>query len=211
MPVQIFWASPKFECHKGGVSNDFCLVLLQVPKCFVPVQIFWASPKLWLHLVPLQKLLYRHKNQFYWMQIIFLSGTKCLWLPQYVNRFLEWHKKFWPAQNILGPVKRQGINELSIFSSRFPHLCRSLDVSSEYEVYQLFRQLLKEAVYILKMCKQFDISNYSWYIAFKKENNYKYKYWNKQDPKHFSPQRLCTKSTQKDHLPTRTTRRFIAQ
>ena len=61
---------------------------------------------------------------------------------------------------------------MSIFSSRFPHLCRSLDVSSEYEVYQLFRQLLKEAVYILKMCKQFDISHYSWYIAFKKENNY---------------------------------------
>ena len=23
----------------------FCLVLLQVPKCFVPVQIFWASPR----------------------------------------------------------------------------------------------------------------------------------------------------------------------
>ena len=26
-----------------------------------------------------------HKRQFYWLQIIFLSGTKCLWLPQYVN------------------------------------------------------------------------------------------------------------------------------
>ena len=43
------------------------------------------------------------------MQIIFLSGTKCLWLPQYVNKFLVWHKKFGPAQNILGPVKGQGI------------------------------------------------------------------------------------------------------
>ena len=30
-----------------------CLVLLQVPKCFVLVQIFCASPKIWLHLVPL--------------------------------------------------------------------------------------------------------------------------------------------------------------
>ena len=58
--------------------TDKCLVLLQVPKCFVPVQIFWDSPKIWLHLVPLQKLLCRHKNQFYWMQIIFLYGTKCL-------------------------------------------------------------------------------------------------------------------------------------
>ena len=86
-----------------------CLVLLQVPKCFVPVQIFWASPKIWLHLVPLQKLLCRHKKQFYWMQIIFLSGTKCLWLPQNVNRFLVRHKKFGPAQNILWPVKGQGM------------------------------------------------------------------------------------------------------
>ena len=69
-------------------SDHLCLVLLQVPKCFVPVQIFWASPKIWLHLVPLQKLLCRHKKQSYWMQIIFLSGTKCLWLPQYINKFL---------------------------------------------------------------------------------------------------------------------------
>jgi hypothetical protein len=43
------------------------------------------------------------------MQIIFLSGTKCLWLAQYVNKFLVRHKKFGPAQNILGPVKGQGI------------------------------------------------------------------------------------------------------
>jgi hypothetical protein len=53
-----------------------------------------------------------HKNQFYWMQIIFLSGTKCLWLPQYVNKFLVWHKKFGSAQNILGPVKGQGITPM---------------------------------------------------------------------------------------------------
>ena len=62
-------------------------------------------------LVPLQKLVCWHKNQFYWMQTIFLSGTKGLWLPQYVNKFLVWHKKFGPAQNILGPVKGQGIRE----------------------------------------------------------------------------------------------------
>ena len=89
-----------------------CLVLLQVPKCFVPVQIFWASPNIWLHLVPLQKLVCQHKKQFYWMQIIFLSGTKCLWLTQYVNKFLVWHKKFGPSKNILRPVKGQGINIL---------------------------------------------------------------------------------------------------
>ena len=90
-----------------------CFVLLQVPKWFVLVQNFWASPKIWVHLVPLQKLLCRDKNQFYWMQIIFLSGTKCLWLPQYVNKFLVWHKRCGPAQNILGPVKGQGISILA--------------------------------------------------------------------------------------------------
>ena len=44
------------------------------------------------------------------MQIIYLSGTKCLWLAQYVNNFLVRHKKFGPAQNILRPVKGQGMN-----------------------------------------------------------------------------------------------------
>ena len=49
------------------------------------------------------------------MQIIFLSGTNCLWLPQYVNKFLVYHKKFGPAQNILGPVKGQGISVQSTY------------------------------------------------------------------------------------------------
>ena len=31
-------------------------------------------------------------------------------LAQYVNKFLGWLKKFGPAQNILGPVKGQGIS-----------------------------------------------------------------------------------------------------
>ena len=91
-------------------KQPLCLLLLQVPKCFVPFQIFWASPKIWLHLVPLQKLLCRHKNQFYWMQIIFLSGTKCLWLALNAVKFLGWLKKSGLTQNILGPVKGQGIS-----------------------------------------------------------------------------------------------------
>ena len=28
-------------------------------------------------------------------------------MPKYVNKFLVWHKKFGPTQNILGPVKGQ--------------------------------------------------------------------------------------------------------
>ena len=73
---------------------------------------FWAIPKIWLHLVPLQKHLCQHKKQFYWMQIIFWSGAKCLWLSQYVNKFLVRHKIFGPVQNILEPVKGQGITYL---------------------------------------------------------------------------------------------------
>ena len=83
-----------------------------MPCPFTGSRMFCAGPKIWLHLVPLQKLLCWHKNQFYWMQIIFLSGTKCLWLPKYVNKFLVWHKKFGPAQNILGPVKGEGIRSI---------------------------------------------------------------------------------------------------
>ena len=79
-----------------------------MPCPFTVSNMFCASPKIWLHLVSLQNLLCWHKNQFYWKQIIFLSGTKCLWLPQYVHKFLVWHKRFGPAQKILGPVKGQG-------------------------------------------------------------------------------------------------------
>ena len=45
------------------------------------------------------------------MQIIFWSGTESLGLAQNMNKFLVWHKKFEPAQNILGPVKGQGIRK----------------------------------------------------------------------------------------------------
>ena len=44
------------------------------------------------------------------MKIILWSDTKNLGLAQYVNQFLVWHKKFRPAQNVLGPVKVQGIS-----------------------------------------------------------------------------------------------------
>ena len=52
--------------------------------------------------VPAQKSILLNANHL-------LSGTKGLQLPQYVNKFLFWHKKIGPAQNILGPVIGQGI------------------------------------------------------------------------------------------------------
>ena len=70
---------------------------LSQPKNLI---VFSASSKIF---VPTQKIILLNANNF-------LSGTKCLRLPQYVNKFLVWHKKFGPAQNIFGPVKGQGIN-----------------------------------------------------------------------------------------------------
>ena len=41
-----------------------------------------------------------------------LAQNLCDCHNMYVNKFFVWHKKFGPAQNILGPVKRQGITVL---------------------------------------------------------------------------------------------------
>ena len=46
-----------------------CLVLLQVPKCFLSVQTFWARPKIKLHLVLLLKILCRHRKWIYCISI----------------------------------------------------------------------------------------------------------------------------------------------
>ena len=51
------------------------------------------------------------------MKIIFWSGTKSLGLAQYVNQFLAWHKKIGPTQNVLGPVKGQGINAITFLET----------------------------------------------------------------------------------------------
>ena len=72
-----------------------------------------------LTFVPAQKTILLNANH------LFFSNTKCLWLPQYVNKFLFWHKKFGPVLNILGPVRGQGINLFYSLSNRlrfWPHL-----------------------------------------------------------------------------------------
>ena len=73
--------------------------------------------------MPLQKLLCRHKNQFYWMQIIFLYVTKCLWMPQYVKKKFGLAQKIGPAQNILEPIKGQGISSLFYTIIQLPTHC----------------------------------------------------------------------------------------
>ena len=83
------------------------------PKMFCAGPNFLSQPKHLTAFSASSKTFVPAQKHFYWMQIIFLSGTKCLWLTQYVNKFLLWHKKFGPAQNILGPVKGQGIKVTS--------------------------------------------------------------------------------------------------
>ena len=55
-----FWRNLQVDMRYGLLP-----CLLQVPKTFVTVQIFWGRPNVWLHLVPLQKLLCWHKNWIY--------------------------------------------------------------------------------------------------------------------------------------------------
>ena len=80
-----------------------------VPKMFCAGPNFLSQPKNLIAFSASSKPFVSAQKTFYWMQIVSLSGTKYLWLPQYENEFLVWHKNFGLAQNILGPVKGQGI------------------------------------------------------------------------------------------------------
>ena len=53
-------------------------------------------------------ILCQTKRWFAFSKIGFCAGTKGFEEALYAVKFLGWLKKFGPAQNILGPVKRQG-------------------------------------------------------------------------------------------------------
>ena len=93
---------------KGWVY--LCLVLLQVPKCFGLVQIFCARPKMYLHIVAVANILCQTKRWFAFGKIGFCAGTKVFEKALNAVKFLGCLKKFWLTQNILGPVKGQGIS-----------------------------------------------------------------------------------------------------
>ena len=82
----------------------------------MPVQTFWARPEIKLHLVLVQTI-FVLSQKLKKMEIMFWSITKSLGLAQYVNRILVLHKKLGPAQNILGPIKGQGIRPPKCFLS----------------------------------------------------------------------------------------------
>ena len=87
------------------------------------------------------------------MQIIFCSGTKVFEEALNAIKFLYWLKKFGPVQNILGPVKGQGIRQFSM--SKIIRIFLNLFFIEEYQfrgtffVIDIFRKLqfLKHFVY----------------------------------------------------------------
>ena len=56
-------------------------------------------------------ILCQTKKWFAFSKIGFCAGTKVFEEALNAVKFLGWPKKFGPAQNILGPVKGQGISE----------------------------------------------------------------------------------------------------
>ena len=48
--------------HDHGLRTHYCLVLLQVPKCFGRLQIFCARLKIYLHIVAVTNLLCQTKR-----------------------------------------------------------------------------------------------------------------------------------------------------
>ena len=89
-----FYRSQNVLCQSNIFVSDekFIYILSQS-------QTFCARPKDDLHSVKLVFVL----AQKFW------RGTKC--------KFLEWLKTFGPVQNILGPVKGQGIRKHELYSS----------------------------------------------------------------------------------------------
>ena len=99
------------KCYGLSPSGGLCLVLLQVPKCFGLVQFYCARPKIYLHIVAVTKILWQTKRWFVFSKIGFCASTNVFEEGLNAVKFLGWHKIFGPAQNILGPVKGQGISQ----------------------------------------------------------------------------------------------------
>ena len=89
---KMFWAGPN---------------ILSQTKYFEPDQIFCARPKIYLHIVAVTNILCQTKRLFAFSKIGFFATTKFF---EEAVKFWGWLKKFVPAQNILGPVKGQGIS-----------------------------------------------------------------------------------------------------
>ena len=131
-----FWKNATSEKWNSVGLNTFKIGTLMPcpftgPSFTVWIQTFRASPKIWLHIVPLQKLSCHHKKQFYWMQIILNIVWHKLFVTATIRKFMVWYKKFGPDQNILEPVKGQGINVLNPKNRKYVSIMN--DVCSTYK------------------------------------------------------------------------------
>ena len=89
----------------------------------MPVQIFCVGPKIFLHIVPVTNILFQTKWWFAFNKIGFCAGTKVFEEALNAVKFLGWLKKFGLAQNILRPVKGQGIRQV-IRNALNKYLCK---------------------------------------------------------------------------------------
>ena len=108
------FTGPKMFCADTNFLSQPKNLTALMPCSFTGPKMFCAGPNFWSQpknlpafsassktFVPAQKLILLNANHhFVWHK-----------MPQYVDKFLVWRKKNGPAQNILGPVKGQGINE----------------------------------------------------------------------------------------------------
>ena len=89
--------------------NKVIVILLQVAKSFVTVQFFCVGSKIYLHGLPVTNILCQTKRGFAFSKAGFCADTKVFDEALNAVKFLGWLKKFGRAQNILEPVKGQGI------------------------------------------------------------------------------------------------------
>ena len=164
-------------------QTDWCLVLLQVPKCFVLIQIFCARPKIYLHIVAVTNILCQTKRWFAFSKIVFCTCTKVFEEALNAVKFWGWFKKFGPAQNILEPVKGQGISD-------FHRLQKSRDMNylgsgNLFELQDIFSALaeivrkvrIQQIINVFSIFFQIDFQNrFLFYvrILFHKQMSYLY-------------------------------------
>jgi hypothetical protein len=85
-----------------------------MPCPFTGPKTFCARPKIYVPIVAVTNILCQTKRWFALSKIDFCAGTKGFEDALNEVEFLGWLKKFGLAQNILGPVKGQGINGISM-------------------------------------------------------------------------------------------------
>ena len=69
---------------------------------------------MYLHIVAVTNILCQTNRPFAFSKIGFCVGTKVFEESLNAIKFLDWLKTFGPAQNILGPVKGQGIRTIQL-------------------------------------------------------------------------------------------------